>query len=102
MAGSYRDLIAWQKAMALVTEVYRVTENFPQREMYGLTRQVRVVRVAPTDLVGPPSEPIRFTVRRPGREMILGPAPPCRCASRNAGDEEQAFAHGVTRAPWLV
>src|SRR5438876_8912720 len=46
MAGSYRDLIAWQKAMALVTEVYRVTENFPQREMYGLTRQVRDAAVS--------------------------------------------------------
>src|SRR4051794_22220453 len=41
MAGSYRDLIAWQKAMELVTDVYRITENFPQREMHGLTRQVR-------------------------------------------------------------
>ena len=41
MAGSYRDLIAWQKAMALVTDVYLVTEDFPRREIYGLTRQVR-------------------------------------------------------------
>ena len=46
MAGSYRDLIAWQKAMALVTEVYRVTEDFPKREMYGLTRQVRDAAVS--------------------------------------------------------
>ena len=46
MAGSYRDLIAWQKAMALVTEVYRVTETFPRREMYGLTRQVRDAAVS--------------------------------------------------------
>src|SRR5438067_12366174 len=46
MAGSYRDLIAWQKAMLLVTEVYRVTDEFPQREMYGLTRQVREAAVS--------------------------------------------------------
>jgi four helix bundle protein len=46
MAGSYRDLIAWQKAMALVTEVYRITEDFPRREMYGLTRQVRDAAVS--------------------------------------------------------
>src|SRR5437016_11113490 len=46
MAGSYRDLIAWQKAMALVTEVYRVTESFPSREMYGLTRQIRDAAVS--------------------------------------------------------
>jgi len=41
MAQSFRDLLAWQKAMALVTEVYRVTASFPRSEMYGLTRQVR-------------------------------------------------------------
>src|SRR5947207_3404375 len=46
MSDSYRDLIAWQKAMALVTEVYRVTEGFPEREIYGLTRQVRAAAVS--------------------------------------------------------
>ncbi len=43
---SFRDLIAWQRAMALVTEVYRVTDDFPRREMYGLTRQVRDAAVS--------------------------------------------------------
>ncbi len=38
---SYRDLIAWQKAMDLVELVYRVTEAFPRREMFGLTNQLR-------------------------------------------------------------
>src|SRR5205085_1912377 len=48
---SFRDLIAWQKAMALVTEVYRVSEDFPRREMYGLTRQVRDAAVsAPSNI----------------------------------------------------
>jgi len=37
---SYRDLIAWQKALALVTEVYRLTESFPSHELYGLTSQI--------------------------------------------------------------
>ena len=46
MGESYRDLIAWQKAMALVTRVYEVTEPFPQREIYGLTRQVRDAAVS--------------------------------------------------------
>ena len=41
MSDSYRDVVAWQKAMALTTEVYRVTDTFPSREIYGLTRQVR-------------------------------------------------------------
>src|SRR5205823_3132058 len=30
-----------QRAMALVTDIYRETECFPRHEMYGLTRQVR-------------------------------------------------------------
>ena len=48
---SFRDLIAWQKAMALVTEVYRVSEDFPRREMYGLTRQLRDAAVsAPSNI----------------------------------------------------
>ncbi len=46
MSESYRDLIAWQKAMALVTRVYAVTDPFPQREIYGLTRQVREAAVS--------------------------------------------------------
>jgi four helix bundle protein len=41
MPESFRDLIAWQKAMTLVTEIYRTTDSFPQREIYGLTNQVR-------------------------------------------------------------
>ena len=38
---SYRDLIAWQKAMDLVEMVYRATRDWPKDELYGLTNQVR-------------------------------------------------------------
>lgn len=38
---SHRDLIVWQKSMDLVTTVYRLTENFPKSELYGLTSQIR-------------------------------------------------------------
>jgi four helix bundle protein len=38
---SYRDLIVWQKAMDYVTEVYRLTAEFPRDELYGLTSQLR-------------------------------------------------------------
>jgi four helix bundle protein len=38
---NYRDLIAWQRAMDLVEEVYRVTKTFPKEELYGLTAQLR-------------------------------------------------------------
>jgi four helix bundle protein len=39
--GSYRDLIAWQKAFALGVELYRLTARFPDHEKFGLTIQLR-------------------------------------------------------------
>jgi len=34
-------LDAWKEAMSLVRQVYQVTGQFPQEEIYGLTAQVR-------------------------------------------------------------
>jgi len=42
----YRELIAWQRAMDLVVEVYRLTRQFPREELYGLTNQVRRAAVS--------------------------------------------------------
>lgn len=39
--SSYRDLILWQKSIALVTDIYRITRTFPKDEIYGLTSQIR-------------------------------------------------------------
>lgn len=38
---SYRELVAWQRAMDLVVAVYKLTQQFPKEEMYGLTSQLR-------------------------------------------------------------
>ena len=38
---TYRDLLVWQKSMALVTEVYKLSKLFPNEEVYGLTSQMR-------------------------------------------------------------
>ena len=38
---TYRDLIVWQKAMALVAEVYGISKSIPASEIYGLTSQMR-------------------------------------------------------------
>lgn len=46
MGQSYRDLVAWQKAMQLVTLVYRSTQMFPDGERYGLTNQLRRAAVS--------------------------------------------------------
>ena len=42
----HRDLMVWQKAMTLVTDVYRVTRGFPKDELYGLTAQLRRAAVS--------------------------------------------------------
>ncbi len=36
----------WKKAHALVLEVYRLSENFPKHELYGLTSQLRRAAVS--------------------------------------------------------
>ena len=46
MAGSYKDLVAWQKAMLLAVDVYRVSRAFPRDELYGLTSQLRRAAVS--------------------------------------------------------
>ena len=38
---TFRDLLVWQKSMALVTEVYRASAEFPTHERYGLSSQIR-------------------------------------------------------------
>lgn len=43
---NYRDLIAWQKAIQYVADIYRLTRNFPKDEMYGLTSQLRRASVS--------------------------------------------------------
>jgi four helix bundle protein len=43
---SYRELIAWQKAMALARQVYLLTASMPKREVYGLVSQIRRAAVA--------------------------------------------------------
>lgn len=43
---NYQDLLAWQEAMNLVDQVYKVTRNFPKEEVYGLTSQLRRAAVS--------------------------------------------------------
>ena len=38
---TYRDLMVWQKAMQMVTDIYQLTGDFPKNELYGLTSQIR-------------------------------------------------------------
>ena len=38
---SYRDLVVWQKAMALAALCYTKTRSFPRAEAFGMTAQIR-------------------------------------------------------------
>lgn len=40
-AKSFQDLIVWQKAHQFVLSIYRFSDSFPQKEIYGLTSQLR-------------------------------------------------------------
>jgi hypothetical protein len=46
VARSYRELLVWQKAKALATQIYQATEQFPRPETYGLTSQIRRAAVS--------------------------------------------------------
>ncbi len=43
---TYKELLVWQKGISLVSKIYKVTEDFPRRETYGLTDQIRRASVS--------------------------------------------------------
>ena len=43
---TFRDLIAWQKAMDLAESVYQATNRMPDSEKFGLTSQMRRAAVS--------------------------------------------------------
>jgi four helix bundle protein len=46
LALHYRELVAWQKAVGLVTDIYKITSDFPSREKFGLVSQLRRAAVS--------------------------------------------------------
>jgi len=46
MSNTFMDLDCWQKAHEFVKTVYKVTNNFPEDEIYGLTSQFRRAAVS--------------------------------------------------------
>lgn len=45
-AKSFQDLIVWQKAHQSVLSVYRFSNQFPNKETYGLTSQLRRAEIS--------------------------------------------------------
>jgi four helix bundle protein len=43
---SYKDLVVWQKGIALAKLVYQLTKNFPSEERFGLVAQMRRAAVS--------------------------------------------------------
>ena len=43
---SYKDLVVWQKGIALAKVVYQLTKNFPSEEKFGLVAQMRRAAVS--------------------------------------------------------
>ena len=43
---SFKDLIVWNKAVYLAKEIYKITKDMPQSEMYGLVSQMRRAAVS--------------------------------------------------------
>ncbi len=46
MPHRFRELVVWQRAMELVTQIYVLTRDFPQHELFGLTNQLRRAAVS--------------------------------------------------------
>ena len=46
MGASFKDLIVWQRAVELTTEIYRLTAAFPPSEQFGLSNQLRRASVS--------------------------------------------------------
>lgn len=46
IVSTYRDLVVWQKSIDLVKECYELSDSFPQREIYGLSQQLRRAAVS--------------------------------------------------------
>jgi four helix bundle protein len=45
-AKNFQELVVWQKAHRFVLAIYRFTEDFPRKEIYGLTSQFRRAAVS--------------------------------------------------------
>ncbi len=38
---TFKELLVWQKSMLLVTEIYKVSKDYPKEELFGLSSQIR-------------------------------------------------------------
>lgn len=41
MIKDFKDLLIWQKGMAIAEQCYLLTKDFPREEIYGIVQQIR-------------------------------------------------------------
>ncbi len=39
--NKFKELIVWKKAIELSTNIYKITENYPKSELFGMISQIR-------------------------------------------------------------
>ena len=62
--NNHKDLDVWNKSISLVTDIYKLTKDFPKDEIYGLTTQMRSAAVSI------PSNIAEGASRNSGKEFI--------------------------------
>ena len=46
MAQAFQDLVVWQRAIEMSLAIYSYTDDFPSKELYGLSSQLRRASVS--------------------------------------------------------
>jgi len=62
--NNHKDLDVWSKGISLVTDIYKLTKNYPKDEVYGLVNQMRRA------VVSIPSNIAEGASRNSGKEFI--------------------------------
>ena len=70
--SDYKNLEVWKKSRALTADIYRVTEQFPRSEMFGITSQMR--RAAMSIVLNVAEGNGRWTGRDQGSFMVTARA----------------------------
>jgi four helix bundle protein len=45
---NHKNLDVWKLRLNLITDIYKITENFPKSELFGISNQLRRVAVSIT------------------------------------------------------
>ena len=65
---TYKDLIVWQRSMELVVAIYKLTDQFPSAEKYGLAAQMRRSAVS---ILSNIAEGRRRSTRKDYRQFLI-------------------------------